>query len=41
MINRITFPNAQGHQLAGVLELPESPTAFALFAHCVTCGKDI
>ena len=41
MINRITFPNAQGHQLAGVLELPESPTAFALFAHCFTCGKDI
>lgn len=41
MINRITFQNAQGHQLAGVLELPESPTAFALFAHCFTCGKDI
>lgn len=41
MIHRITFKNAQGHQLAGVLELPESPTAFALFAHCFTCGKDI
>lgn len=29
-------------RLAGVLEMPEggSPVAFALFAHCFTCGKD-
>ncbi|MEL6186726.1 MAG: bifunctional alpha/beta hydrolase/OsmC family protein [Myxococcota bacterium] len=31
-----------GHQLAGRLELPQdAPRAFAIFAHCFTCGKDI
>ena len=40
---RITFPNARGEQLAARLELPENgqPLAFALFAHCFTCSKDI
>lgn len=38
---RIEFPNNSGEKLAGLLELPESPTAFALFAHCFTCSKDI
>ena len=29
-----------GH-LAGILEMPEgTPVAFAIFAHCFTCGKD-
>lgn len=33
---------SNGHQLAGRLELPESPPrAFSVFAHCFTCGKDI
>jgi putative redox protein len=38
---RFTFPNAKGEQLAATLDLPlGKPTAFALFAHCFTCGKD-
>jgi len=29
-----------GHQLAASLDLPErEPLAYALFAHCFTCGK--
>ena len=36
------FPGADGQQLAAALELPEGqPAAFALFAHCFTCGKDV
>ncbi|MEM7015809.1 MAG: bifunctional alpha/beta hydrolase/OsmC family protein [Pseudomonadota bacterium] len=39
---KVTFKNNAGQQLAGLLELPGStPRAFALFAHCFTCGKDI
>ncbi|OEF29203.1 bifunctional alpha/beta hydrolase/OsmC family protein [Vibrio rumoiensis] len=38
---KLTFTNSQGIELAGLLELPEQPTAFALFAHCFTCGKDV
>jgi uncharacterized OsmC-like protein/pimeloyl-ACP methyl ester carboxylesterase len=39
---RFEFPNGKGEKLAGVLDLPlGAPTAFALFAHCFTCGKDI
>jgi len=39
---RITFTNHSGEQLAAALELPDrSPRAYALFAHCFTCGKDI
>ena len=39
---RISFANANGEQLAAALELPDAPPrAFALFAHCFTCGKDI
>ena len=39
---RFTFPNTKGEQLAATLDLPlGKPTAFALFAHCFTCGKDI
>lgn len=40
---RITFPNARGELLAARLELPgdELPLAFALFAHCFTCSKDL
>ena len=38
---RFTFPNAKGEQLAATLDLPlGKPTAYALFAHCFTCGKD-
>lgn len=40
---RIYFPNARGEQLAARLELPgdEKPLAFALFAHCFTCSKNL
>ena len=38
---RFEFPNAKGEMLAGVIDLPlGEPTAFALLAHCFTCGKD-
>ncbi len=40
--SKAEFANAQGEKLAGLLELPEGePRAFALFAHCFTCSKDI
>jgi len=39
---RFDFPNAEGHVLAGRLERPlGEPKAYALFAHCFTCGKDV
>ena len=42
MQDRITFPGAQGHQLAARIEAPDGPAkAYALFAHCFTCSKDI
>ena len=35
------FTNSAGHTLSGRLELPVGPPhAWALFAHCFTCGKD-
>jgi putative redox protein len=38
---RFEFPNARGEKLAAALERPAGvPVAFALFAHCFTCGKD-
>src|SRR4029077_17930300 len=38
---RFDFPNARGQTLAALLQLPAGePAAFALFAHCFTCGKD-
>jgi uncharacterized OsmC-like protein/fermentation-respiration switch protein FrsA (DUF1100 family) len=39
---RFQFAGAEGQQLAAALELPEGePLAFALLAHCFTCGKDV
>ena len=39
---RATFPGSQGHDLAARLDLPiGKPRAFALFAHCFTCSKDV
>ncbi|MGE0624469.1 MAG: alpha/beta fold hydrolase [Pseudomonadales bacterium] len=38
---KVEFPNGRGEMLAAQLELPDKPArAFALFAHCFTCGKD-
>jgi uncharacterized OsmC-like protein/pimeloyl-ACP methyl ester carboxylesterase len=39
---RFQFASSEGHQLAAALDLPErEPVAYALFAHCFTCGKDV
>lgn len=39
---KLEFPGSQGHTLAARLDLPAGPArAFALFAHCFTCSKDI
>jgi putative redox protein len=39
---RFQFTSVDGHQLAAALDLPErEPFAYALFAHCFTCGKDV
>jgi uncharacterized OsmC-like protein/alpha/beta superfamily hydrolase len=38
---KIEFSGATGTNLAARLDLPARPRAFALFAHCFTCGKDI
>ncbi len=39
---RFEFRNAQGHSLSALLDRPAAlPRAYALFAHCFTCGKDI
>lgn len=39
---RITFRGGQGHDLAARLDMPEEPpVAYALFAHCFTCSKDV
>ena len=39
---KIEFTGATGHRLAARLETPATaPVAYALFAHCFTCGKDI
>ena len=39
---RFDFPNANGEKLAAVLDLPAgTPRAYALFAHCFTCGKNV
>ena len=39
---KVEFPGSDGLLIAGLLEMPsENPQAFALFAHCFTCGKDV
>jgi putative redox protein len=40
---KVRFENADGDTLAARLDLPdgETPCAFALFAHCFTCSKDL
>lgn len=40
--DKITFTNDRGETLAGLLERPEGkPKAYALFAHCFTCSKNV
>ena len=39
---RFDFVNSQGQRLAALLDMPPGePKAYALFAHCFTCGKDV
>uniref|UniRef100_C6E703 OsmC family protein n=1 Tax=Geobacter sp. (strain M21) TaxID=443144 RepID=C6E703_GEOSM len=40
---KVSFPNSRGEQLAARLELPddEQPVAYAIFAHCFTCTKNL
>jgi uncharacterized OsmC-like protein/alpha/beta superfamily hydrolase len=39
---RFQFTGVGGHQLAAALDTPDGPIkAYALFAHCFTCGKDV
>jgi len=38
---RLQFQGALGDVLAARLERPEEPVAYALFAHCFTCTKDL
>lgn len=41
-VERIAFDGADGHKLAARLDAPDAaPGAYALFAHCFTCGKDV
>lgn len=38
---QLEFANSKGEKLAALMDLPlGKPNAFALFAHCFTCGKD-
>jgi uncharacterized OsmC-like protein/alpha/beta superfamily hydrolase len=40
--HRITFPGSKGDELAARLDVPAGPPlAYALFAHCFTCSKDV
>mgnify|MGYP001814222513 CR=1 FL=1 len=39
---KVTFENHEGQALSGLLALPETPPkAYALFAHCFTCSKNL
>lgn len=40
---KISFENKSGQQLSARVELPveDQPIAFAIFAHCFTCNKDL
>jgi len=40
--DKVKFTGGINAALAGLVEMPDSePLAYALFAHCFTCGKDI
>ena len=42
MSQRVTFSSTRGNSLAARLDLPDGePRAYALFAHCFTCSKDL
>ncbi|MCB1735350.1 MAG: alpha/beta fold hydrolase [Gammaproteobacteria bacterium] len=41
--SKVRFPGAAGHTLVGVMDMPDEgePAAYAVFAHCFTCSKNI
>jgi putative redox protein len=43
LFKKLTFENASGETLAARLDLPPdgAPVAYALFAHCFTCSKNL
>ena len=39
---KFQFPGSDGQMLAASLDLPDgAPVAYALFAHCFTCGQNV
>jgi putative redox protein len=41
-VEAVTFTGSDGQRLAARLDRPDDePVAYALFAHCFTCGKDV
>jgi putative redox protein len=42
-LQKFEIPGPNGHKLAALLDLPldGKPAAYALFAHCFTCSKDL
>ncbi len=39
---KVNLRNEDGQQLSGILDLPaDTPRAYALFAHCFTCSKNL
>ncbi|WP_436514759.1 bifunctional alpha/beta hydrolase/OsmC family protein [Ekhidna sp. To15] len=40
---KVSFKNAEGHELSGRLDFPliGKPKAYVLFAHCFTCSKNL
>ncbi|SDG83218.1 bifunctional alpha/beta hydrolase/OsmC family protein [Psychroflexus sediminis] len=42
-LEKVIFKNKNGDQLVGRLQFPkhQHPQAFAIFAHCFTCGKNL
>ncbi|MBZ9628573.1 alpha/beta fold hydrolase [Psychroflexus sp. CAK57W] len=42
-LKKVTFKNKNGNKLVGRLQFPatQHPKAYAIFAHCFTCGKNL
>ena len=42
MTRKIEFTSSLGHRMAGLVDEPDGESrAYALFAHCFTCTKDL
>ncbi|BBM86553.1 bifunctional alpha/beta hydrolase/OsmC family protein [Candidatus Uabimicrobium amorphum] len=41
MNQKYSFQNCDDETLSATLDAPENPTAYALFAHCFTCSKNL